>query len=83
MTQLVGVYFKLVKLMEDIDYFKKYPTRIYLQDFIDREDTIEGKMRAILQDGLIQQELFPNWLSERHKINDPLDYYLKLYKTSH
>lgn len=83
MTQLVGVYFKLVKLMEDINYFKKYPSRTYLQSFIDREETIEGKVRAILQDGLIQQELFPNWLNERHKIDDPLDYYLKSYKTSH
>jgi hypothetical protein len=69
--------------MEDIDYFKKYPTRAYLQEFIDREITIEGKARVILQDGLIQQEVFPNWIAQRHKIDDPLTYYLKLHETNH
>lgn len=78
---IVEVYFDLLKLMDDIDYYNKYPTRRYLQEYIDRESTIEGKVRAILQDGLIQRELFPNWLTERHTITDPLDHYLKSRNT--
>lgn len=78
MAQLVEVYFKLVKLMEDIDYYNKYPSRKYLQNSIDHEDTIEGKVRAILQDSLIQREVFPDWISRSHSIDDTLEYYLKL-----
>lgn len=81
MVQIVEAYFKLLKLMEDIDYYNRYPTRRYLQEFIDRENTIEGKVRAILQDSLIQREVFPNWLMERNNIKDPLEYYLKLHST--
>lgn len=62
---IVEAYFKLSQLMEDIDYYKKYPTRTYLQDFIERETTIEGKVRAMLQDSLIQREVFPDWISRR------------------
>jgi hypothetical protein len=78
MAQLIEAYFKLVKLMEDIDYYNKYPSRRYLQDFIDREDTIEGKVRAILQDSLIQREVFPDWMSRDHSVNNALEHYLKL-----
>jgi len=81
-AQLIEVYFKLVKLMEDIDYYNKYPTRRYLQNSIDREDTIEGKVRAILQDSLIQREVFPDWISRSHSVGDTLEYYLKLNEKS-
>ncbi len=78
MAPIVEAYFKLIKLMEDIDYYNKYPSRKYLQEFIDREDTIEGKVRAILQDSLIQREIFPDWLSRSHSIDNTLEHYLKL-----
>ena len=80
---IVEVYFKLLKLIEDIDYYKKYPTRIYLQGLIDRELTIEGKVRTILNDGLIQREVFSNWVGLGHKVDDPLAYYLKLHEAKH
>jgi hypothetical protein len=79
MVNLIGIYFKLAKLIEDIDYFKKYPSRMYLRNFIDREITIEGKVRTMLNDDLIQREIFPNWITERHNIDDPLRYYLDLH----
>jgi hypothetical protein len=67
-----------VKLMEDIDYYNKYPTWRYLQNSIDCEETIEGKIRANLQDSLIQREVFPDWISRSHSVGDTLEYYLKL-----
>ncbi len=33
--------------MEDIDYYNKYSSRRYLQEFIDREDTIEEFVRHL------------------------------------
>ncbi|MGH9857774.1 MAG: hypothetical protein ACRD4B_08020 [Acidobacteriota bacterium] len=82
MVQLIEVYFKLVKLMEDIDYYNKYPSRRYLKESISRENTIEGKVRAILQDSLIQREVFPDWISRSHSVNDTLEYYMKLNEKS-
>lgn len=67
-----------MKLMEDIGYYDKYPSRRYLQEFIDREDTIEGKVRAILKDSLIQREVFPDWISRSHTVDNVLEHYLKL-----
>lgn len=75
---IAEAYLKLVQLMEDIDYYNKYPSRRYLREFIDREKTIEGKVRAMLQDSLIQREVFPDWISKSYSINDTLEYYLKL-----
>lgn len=78
MKQVSEVYVELVGLMKSIDYYNKYPSRRYLRDLIDREDSLEGKARAILRDSLIQREIFPNWLSTSHNIVDSLEYYLKL-----
>lgn len=78
MTPIVEAYFKLTKLMEDIDYYNKYPSRMYIREFIEREDTIEGKVRAMLRDSIIQREAIPNWMSLWYQVDNPFEYYMKL-----
>jgi hypothetical protein len=75
---IVEAYLKLAQLMEDIDYYNKYPSRSYLKEFIDRENTVEGKVRAMLQDSLIQREVFPNWISKSNTVSDVVEHYFKI-----
>lgn len=72
------IYKELLQLMEDMDYYTKYPTRRYLKEAIESAKTTEDKVRVILRDSLIQKEIVPDWLHARHTMGDPLEYYKRL-----
>jgi len=79
-AKIIKAYFDLTQLMEDIDYYNKHPSRRYLKESIEKAPTLEDKVRIILEDGFIQKEILPNWLTERYKIKDMLEYYLDRMK---
>lgn len=69
------MYQKLLKFMNDIDYWNKYPSRWYLKDLLREAKTEDEKLVVLLRDTLIQQHLYDNWLvisSEIYK--DPVAY---------
>lgn len=71
-------YYALRKVMKEIDYYKKYPTRLYLKEWIEEKKTYKEKAQIMMQDSLVQQAVIPDWLHARHTMGDPLEYFKKL-----
>ena len=69
------MYQELLKFIDGIDYWNKYPSRWYLKDSLKKAKTEEEKIEVLLRDTLIQQHLYPNWLKIGHLISqDPVAY---------
>jgi hypothetical protein len=66
----------LIKYLEEIDYFNKYPTRRYIQEAInDDTQTPEYKVKLIVCDGLVQTHLYGDVLSTIDLSADPVEYF--------
>lgn len=65
---------ELLKVLEDMDYFRIYPSRQKLKVYLGQASSDGDKIRTILRDEYVQRELFPDW----EIVTDPMQRYLQV-----
>lgn len=68
----------LLAFLKGMDFFILYPSRHDLKNYIEQGVSDTDKIRRILRDEMVQREIFPNWIANRDKLDDPVEAYKNL-----
>ena len=68
----------LSAVLRGMDFFTLYPSKLDLKNYIEQGVSDTDKIRRILRDEIVQREIFPNWASNRDKLDNPVQAYKDL-----